>query len=131
MPELTEKRKQAVAEIANYRNAVEYALTNLETEKDREERAVFVDEQLKQKHRDLSDYINNLGADRPQALVDKLLNLSTAQAKTRREREAKHAMVGVWQNQLKEMQNSLAFAEHKLRNIDEELKKVSEQIRKV
>ena len=51
--ELSEKQEQSDATVVEYRNAVDCARTTLQAAKHRKQRAIYEDEQLKKKQKDI------------------------------------------------------------------------------
>lgn len=128
--ELTEKQEQSNSTVVDYRNAVESAHANLQVAKDGQKRAIYEDEQLKKKQKELIDYINGL-TEKPQALVDKINTLGANQVETYMKRQAAAEIVRQRQRELANAETHLAFAQNKYKDIQTRRKEISEQIQRV
>ena len=128
--ELSEKQEQSDATVVEYRNAVDCARTTLQAAKHRKQRAIYEDEQLKKKQKDLIDYMNGL-REKPQALIDEINALAANQVETHVKRQAAAEIVRQRQRELAEADARLTLAENKQKDIQTRWKEISEQIQRV
>jgi chromosome segregation ATPase len=128
--ELTEKQEQSDATVVECRNAVEAARENLQVAKNRKQRVIYEDKQLKTKQKELIVYINGL-TDKPQALIDEINALAANQVETYVKHQAATEIVRQRHRELAEADTRLALAENKQKDIQTRWKEISEQIQRV
>ena len=128
--ELSKKQEQSDATVVECRNAVDCARANLQAAKHRKQRAIYEDEQLKKKQKDLIDYMNGL-REKPQALIDEINALAANQVETHVKRQAAAEIVRQRQRELAEADARLTLAENKQKDIQTRWKEISEQIQRV
>jgi DNA repair exonuclease SbcCD ATPase subunit len=128
--ELSKKQEQSDATVVECRNAVEFVRANLQVAKDRKQRAIYEDEQLKKKQKELIVYMNGL-REKPQALIDEINAVAANQVETYVKRQAAAEIVRQRQRELAEADARLTLAENKQKDIQTRWKEISEQIQRV
>jgi len=106
------------------------AESNLKQAREAERRAVFEDDELTRKMRELMVYYNSLPIDppRPQALLEEHAEIGREQVQTHRKRMAAHEAVrnatSVWED----AKRDLAVAEQDEKTVSERIRETNEQI---
>jgi hypothetical protein len=122
------QRGQILGKIQNCRMLLSDAEINLKRAQGAERKAVYDDDQLTLKMRELTAYYNSLPEPRPQAILEQNAELGREQLQTHRKRMASHDVVREQLRTVEEARRELAMAEQEEATISQRIRETNTEI---
>jgi chromosome segregation ATPase len=128
--EIGEEQQQAGALVAQCREEIEHRRVSLKSTQEQADDAAEEDEQLQAKHLALLEHYNGL-REKPQGLLDEIINLQAEQSETARKRQQAADLFRQRHQALREAETRLALRERHFTLIRKSLREITAHILQV